>query len=99
MSAFFLTGHTTQGATSLNVLIASYSGHSTCKDGWLYVVISRIKWLKNLYTVDELPENTNHYKPGQGVILEDKRIKQKANALHKRANDFCARNKDYMDNS
>ena len=32
--AFSLTGHKTQGATLKNVLIASYFGHSTGKDGW-----------------------------------------------------------------
>ena len=96
--AFSLTGHKTQGATLLNVLIASYSGHSTGKDGWLYVVISRIKSLKNLFTVDELKTDIRHYKPREDVIIEDTRIKEKANRLYLRAKLFWEQNKDYMDN-
>ena len=95
--AFSLTGHKTQGATLKNVLIASYTGHSSGKDGWLYVVISRIKSLENLYTVDKLPENLNHYKPREKVIAEDKRLKRKANALEKRAQKFWLKNKNSLD--
>ena len=65
------------------------------KDGWLYVVISRIKSLENLYTVDKLPEKLNHYKPRQKVITEDKRLKRKAKVLERRAGNFWTKNKDY----
>ena len=93
--AFSLTGHKTQGATLKNVLIASYSGHSSGKDGWLYVVISRIKSLENLYTVDKLPEKLNHYKPREKVIAEDKRLKRKAKVLGKRAEKFWEKTRTF----
>ena len=96
MPAFSLTGHKTQGATLKNVLIASYSGHSSGKDGWLYVVISRIKSLENPYTVDKLPEKLHHYKPREKVISEDNRLKRKAKILEKRAEKFWEKKQGFF---
>ena len=68
-----------------------------CKDGWLYVVISRIKSLENLYTVVKLPEKLNHYKPRDMVITRYNRLRRSGKVLQKRAEIFWKKNKDFLD--
>ena len=74
VAAFSLTGHKTQGQTLKNILIGSFKGHSNGRTGWLYVVISRVKSLENIFIVDKLPENTSWFKLREDVDAEDKRI-------------------------
>ena len=56
VTAFAITGHKTQG-TLKNILVCSFKGHSSGKSGWLYVVLSRVKSLKNIFILKKLPQN------------------------------------------
>jgi hypothetical protein len=44
------------------------------EDGWLYVVLSRVRRFHNLYLMEELDPNPANYKPRKDVIAELKRI-------------------------
>ena len=74
VTAFAITGHKTQGAALKNILICSFKGHSSGKSGWLYVVLSRVKSLKNIFILEELPSDLNHYKSRPKVKIELDRI-------------------------
>ena len=74
VTSFAITGHKTQGATLKNILICSFMGHSSGKSGWLYVVLSRVKSLKNIFILEELPSDLNHYKSRPKVKIELDRI-------------------------
>ena len=75
VTAFAITGHKTQGATLKNILICSFKGHSSGKSGWLYVVLSRVKSLKNIFILEKLPTDLSHYKSRPKVKIELDRIK------------------------
>ena len=75
VTAFAITGHKTQGATLKNILVCSFKGHSSGKSGWLYVVLSRVKSLKNIFILKKLPTELSHYKSRPKVKIELDRIK------------------------
>ena len=63
---FAITGHKTQGMTMPELFIAGIGTYGTGKHGWLYVALSRVKDLSNIYTLAPLSEKLSDYKKGFG---------------------------------
>ena len=74
VAAFSITGHKVQGATLKNILVASWKGHGSGMTGWLYVVLSRVRSLTNLFVLEELKKDLTLYRPRPEVKTESDRI-------------------------
>ena len=71
---FAITGHKTQGMTMASLFIAGIGNYGTGKDGWLYIALSRVKDLSNIYILTKLSENLKDYNKGKVVVKEDRRL-------------------------
>ena len=58
-----------------NLFVAGVGSYGTGKDGWVYVALSRVRDLGNLYTLQPLKEKINSYGQRNYVVREDNRLK------------------------
>jgi hypothetical protein len=74
--ALVLTGHKVQGQTLESIIIGAISNqYKLGGQGWLYVVLSRVRTLNGLFTFVKLNSNPKCYKARTDVITEMKRLK------------------------
>ena len=71
---FALTGHKTQGSTMDHAFIGSFGKHRFGTQGWLYVVLSRVPDICNLFLLEKLSEDLRKYRPRKYVLQEEKRM-------------------------
>jgi hypothetical protein len=74
--ACVLTGHKMQGQSVDSVILGDLLGsHKYGATGWLYVVLSRVRTLGGLYTLQLLDEDVSKYKRRATVIREMERLR------------------------
>ena len=74
-SAVALTVHKTQGQTLASVLLGPANRHFRHgAQGWLYVILSRVPTLGDLFVTESLPRNPQQFKPRVDVIGEMRRL-------------------------
>jgi hypothetical protein len=77
VSMFALTGHKCQGRTLPALIVGPpKQRHASGSSGWLYVMLSRVAQLKDLYLVEPLDTNMSRYKRRDGLIREMQRIRR-----------------------
>ena len=74
VTAFAVTGHKTQGAPFKNIFLCGYDSHGNGRSGWLYVVMSRVKDIKNIYLLTKLTKKASEFKTRERVVAEDNRL-------------------------
>ena len=75
--ACILTGHKMQGRSLDSIILGDLVGtHKYNSTGWLYVVLSRVRTLKGLFTLALLDTDTRKYKPRWHVIREMERLRR-----------------------
>ena len=57
-----------------DLFIAGWGTYKTGKGGWLYVVLSRVKDLKNIYILEELKTDITKYVARTYEVNEDRRL-------------------------
>jgi hypothetical protein len=75
--AFALTGNKVQGATLSNLLVASWRAPKRglgC-DGWIYVVLSRVRSIQTLFALEQLPNDSRQYVPRTDIAIEMARLR------------------------
>ena len=70
-----LTGHKVQGATLHSIIIGPWGCYKHGADGWVNVILSRVRDLAILYILEKLPEDPKLYKKRVEVAAENSRIK------------------------
>ena len=75
VTAFAVTGHKTQGATLGNIFVCGYGPHGNGRSGWLYVVMSRVRDISNIYLLKKLTKKAKDFRARELVVLEDNRLK------------------------
>ena len=91
--ALAITGHKVQGATIQNILITSFKGHKTGKTGWLYVVLSRVKSLKNIFLVEKLDTHVDNFAERPKVSFENERLLRASVVTSRRIRAHFGKNK------
>ena len=81
---FAMTGHKTQGMTMEDLFIAGWGTYKTGKGEWLYVVLSRVKDLKNIYILEELNTDITKYVARTYEVNEDRRLELLAKGTARR---------------
>jgi hypothetical protein len=76
VSMFALTGHKCQGRTLPALIVGPPKKHANESSGWLYVMLSRVSQLKDLYLVEPLDTNLSRYTRRDGLIAEMQRIRR-----------------------
>ena len=77
VSALVLTGHKIQGQSMDSVILGDLQPRfKHGQQGWLYVILSRVRTLKGLYTLVELDLNMSAYKPRLDVMEEMSRLEK-----------------------
>lgn len=77
VSALVLTGHKIQGQSMDDVILGDLQPRfKHGQQGWLYVILSRVRTLKGLYTLVELDFNMSEYKPRLDVMEEMARLEK-----------------------
>ena len=71
---FACTGHKAQGATIKNVFVTDFGRHKSASTGWLYVVLSRVKSITNIFLVDELDTHVDNFAEMPKVSFENERL-------------------------
>ena len=75
--ACVLTGHKMQGRSVDSIILGDLVGADKYgATGWLYVVLSRVRTLSGLYTLQLLTEDLSKYKPRTAVINEMERLRK-----------------------
>ena len=72
--AFCMTGHKMQGASKKEIVVGAYGGHGNNFDGWLYVVMSRVKKLGHFWAMEKISQILIDYKPRKDLMAEDERL-------------------------
>ncbi|KAK4003752.1 hypothetical protein OUZ56_005507 [Daphnia magna] len=76
VSALVLTGHKIQGRTLDAVILGALSRiHKTGHSGWIYVILSRVRTVNNLFLLTPLEEDLKKYKPRTDVMTEMNRLR------------------------
>lgn len=76
LPAKILTGHRVQGQSRSGLILGGLRPqHQYGQDGWLYVVLSRVRTLKGLHTFVKLPTDPKKYKPRSDVDEEMNRLR------------------------
>ena len=70
-----MTGHKIQGATLDAIIVGSWRCYKYGAQGWLNVVLSKVRQLSDLYILEKLPENPALFKKRLEVEVENTRIK------------------------
>ena len=70
-----LTGHKVQGATLDAIIVGSWGHYKYGAQGWLNVILSRVRKLADLYILEKLPERPEFFKKRFEVEVENTRIK------------------------
>ena len=71
---YAITGHKTQGQTMDSIIVGSYRGHKFNNDGWIYVVLSRVNNINDLFTMELLDTDVRKYRERKYVKLENERL-------------------------
>ena len=66
------------------IIIGSYRGHKYNNDGWIYVALSRVACLEDLFTMEPLDEKLSKYRQRRNVKKENDRLMALSNELSKR---------------
>ena len=74
-----MTGHKVQGATLDAIIVGSWGRYKYGAQGWLNVVLSRLRQLSDLYILEKLPKNPALLKNRLEVEVENIRIKDLSN--------------------
>jgi hypothetical protein len=71
-----VTGHKVQGRTLPNIIVGSWSqSYRYGQDGWMYVVLSRVRTHKGLFLTELLSSaDMDKYKPRERVMAEVRRL-------------------------
>ena len=88
VTAFAITGHKTQGATIKNILISGFGPHAPGKSGWLYVVLSLVNDLKNIFLLKKLVTNSKGFKIRKDVVKEDLRLLHNSSETENKLDSF-----------
>ena len=73
--SLILTGHKVQGQSLESIILGGLSKpHKFGRQGWLYVVLSRVRTLAGLFTLVKLESNPKRYMPRLDVMAEMKRL-------------------------
>ena len=70
-----LTGHKVQGATLDAIIVGSWGCYKYGAQGWLNIVLSRVRQLSDLYILEKLPERPEFFKNRFEVEVENTPIK------------------------
>ena len=87
--ALVLTGHKVQGQGLDAVILGAISNkYKYGAEGWLFVILSRVRFLLGLSTLVRLPSNPASYKPRLRVAAEMQRLGVKENVTLARLRSF-----------
>lgn len=77
VSALVLTGHKIQGQSMDFIILGDLQPrYQYGQQGWLYVILSRVRTLKGLFTLVKLDSNMSKYKPRLDVMQEMDRLEK-----------------------
>ena len=85
-----ITVHKAQGMTLPNLLICGFGNHRRGGDGWLYVALSRVRRLEDLYLLEPLPESVKSFKRRRVVMIEEKRLQRLAHETRRKLTHFMS---------
>lgn len=75
VSALVLTGHRVQGQTMNSIILGDISNsYKKGEQGWLYVLLSRVRTLSGLFTLFKLDLDLSAYKPRKDIMKEMARL-------------------------
>ena len=83
-----ITIHKTQGMTLPNLLLCQFGSHSKGGDGWLYVALSRVRRLEDLYLLKPIPESVRSYRRRRGIQNEEDRLQRLARETRRKLTRF-----------
>ena len=85
-----ITVHKTQGMTLPSLLICEFGQHRRGGDGWLYVALSRVKRLEDLYLLKPIPDRVRSYTRRQVILNEERRLQGLAMATKHKLERFIS---------
>ena len=78
---FAITGHKCQGQTEEKVVVGPWTNqHRKGSTGWLYVVLSRVRRLQDIYLIEPLSEDPSTYQPRihiDNAMIAAKQVEQR----------------------